>query len=404
MAGIRELTRGRAWAARLLIALPVVAVGALTLAVLPASGNTPDPGPTIDGTLTLDDETFTYEKADGSLTLTQGLRAEKGCKLAYTDGSSQLVSIEGGSPAIGESGSFAGYKSPPKEIGTGEPAEGKGTPCIQANGDLGQVLWLSLFDDLAGRAVWASEIEIAVKFDVLIRWELFSGVDGNGDPIPVAGPAGSGTIDCASLGSDCGADSGRDRVALETNGVIWDAMRLSVDPTGPTNGAFALPADDFSEITNTHFHLVDVLGCGESTGVQSAGGFVAEFVLLDTESCQPKSVFFSVDATGVTFAPPADEGTNFYVGTITRAPEPAGSPHTALQISETGAIFVDIQWAESVTYDVDGNVTEFVCPDPAPTNHPAGWCALAETTTAVGGGNVQSVYTVGGEGIDPRFV
>ena len=251
--------------------LPVMAVAALTVAVLPASGNTPDPGPTIEGTLTLDNETFTFEKADGSLILTQGLEAEKGCQLAYTDGSSQLMDVEGGSPDIGESGSFAGYKSPPKEIGTGEPAEGKGTPCTQNNGELGQVLWLSLDDDLSGRAVWASEIEIAVKFDVVIGWELFLGTDGNGDPIPVTGPAGSGTIDCATLGSDCGADSGTDRVVLETNGVLWDAIRLSVDPSGPANGAFSLPADDFNLVTNTHFHLVTALDCGDEVSIDVPG-------------------------------------------------------------------------------------------------------------------------------------
>lgn len=334
----RKLTGGRAWAARLLVLLPVLALVGLALAVLPATAANPSSSP---------------ESGQGI----QPLEVDKAgpdpvpvCDLAEA--------VLGLDP---ETVSAYAFDNNPTDLDVLLITDAAGDPVV------GWTVKIFQPGDISGNEDYGSK---SMEFQVL-----------DGAEVVIA---------------DQGLESAR-KVARKQENLSLSFWCFSLVDGDPNLVSVSV---DGSKKTNLYGYLLD---CGASTGVESAGEFVAEFTLLDTAGCVPKSVFFNVDASGVEFTPPGAVGDNFYVGTITRPPEAPGIPHTALQISIDGITFVDIQWAVpgSVIRDLDGNITGFECPAPLP-NHPDGWCALAETTTSVAGG-VQSVYIVGGEGIDPFY-
>jgi hypothetical protein len=337
MAKLRRLTGGRAWVARALVLLPVALLVGLTLAILPASAADPSASP---------------ETGNGVQPLEVGKAGPD--RIDVCDFAEAELGLDP------DTVSAYAYDNNPQDGDVLAILDGDGA-------QLGEV-HISRPGTLDNPDYGSQSMEFEVR-------------DGDGNP---------------SI-SDYGLESAR-KVQVKQENLSLSFWCFTTQEG--ELGSLVSVSVDGSKATNLYSYLLE---CGGTTGVQEAGEYVAEFILLDTEGCVPKSVYFSVSASEVTFEPPGGAGDNVYVGTITRPfvdPDDDDDAHTQLQISEDGSVWVPIQWAipGSVTFDSDGDVSGFDCPDSPPANHPEGWCALFETSDGV-----TSIYTVGGEGIDPKL-
>ena len=143
----------------------------------------------------------------------------------------------------GPSGATLGQRR--DSIGT-QFNEGNGEPCAQVNntGPNGQSLVLSLGSGIGidGALVDWAEIDFERKYDGVVRAQFFAGG-------PQGTSVGQMLLGCSATLSDCGPDSGDgDNFRLDTQNPPggqpspepFDTIVLSLDASGPSNGAFSL--------------------------------------------------------------------------------------------------------------------------------------------------------------------
>jgi hypothetical protein len=211
---------------------------------------------------------FRFDAPNGAGGYTAGAPApitSSNC-LATTSGVMTLSPI----PATGKVGLVS------DSIGVKGKGEGTGQPCGRADGP-DQGLVVKLAASLGGKKIDYAELDLEGKFDVVVRIDLYL----NGTKVGT-------TAQGFGVHSDSGPDSAdgdnqRSYVSTGT-GVVFDELRLSVDPSTPT-GAFSLEGGSDGTAaqpgglgallgtTDSLFHLVDgegILGCNDPS-VTSGG-------------------------------------------------------------------------------------------------------------------------------------
>ena len=351
---------------------------------------------------------FVWDKPAGA-DETQALDVNK-CEATLDTTGDVLVTVDSiPGPPQGKLGLF--------DDGLGVKPKGKnanGQPCGRADGpDEGVIV--ALAGALADKQIIRAELDIEGKFNVTVKAELFLG--------PTKVKVGEDEL-LTGINNDSGPDSGDgDNYRwLIDEGVVFDEIRLTVDPSTP-GGAFSLHggADNTdpgpSGLHESVFYLTEVDGvvdCGEDTVTEGDAETTPEAVFTrgsndvvkGIEDC-PTLILYSLDSSSTTTAQTVgfvfdDSVFPSFYGTVTWALEPAVVPVPATAVSE-GASGV-LEWCDGFELDLMGDpVLDLFTGLPIPVL-PTGesWCLVDQTSTLVSAGIMQVAQTIFGLS-DPSF-
>lgn len=256
----------------------------------------------------------------------------------------------------GPSGSVVGKKKTGHEIGV-RFNEGNGEPCARIDNELEQTLTLALGPDLSGLFMDSGNVALKMKFGAQAKVTARNGMN----------VVGSLTLACG--GSDCGPDSGGDRLNFPltaANGFTspFDSIEISI--VGPPSDGAASLIDDPG--FDTYFNIVEefdgTLEC-EQTAEETSGGATGAFTRLTpegaAESCDVQKFYrLVVDPAQIEFIPNAGVP-GLFKGELTFPGTPANPLTTTLEYDKDGpgpGGFVNTQWCE-VRAAVGGEVGTF---------------------------------------------
>jgi hypothetical protein len=370
---------------------------------------------------------FRFEPVEGAVR-TQGITSS-GCA-ATLAASPQLVSLTPGptGATLGERRDSIGVRL----------NEGGGEPCAQVNntGPNGQRLTLALgaAPELEGALVDWAEVDIERKYDGVVRAAFFAGG-------PQGTPAGTLLLGCAPNLSDCGPDStDGDNFRLDTKSPPggqpspdpFDTIVLSLDASGPSNGAFSLeggadgtaPGPVGSTLSvnrnDSLFHVVDqevityegTLDCSDTATVAvpsdpSSAATSSSVARMENKEGSCQLVPYTLEAA-------YDSGTgqqtvDFVVGLTGQEtaefewvlewdPEPAVYPLAETTTIDFGDGPEPLQWCGG-TYDPDGLTPDLRMADVVPITGLGGCLAYQEQALAGGQVEVTEVLLLSN---DPR--
>ena len=326
---------------------------------------------------------------------TQTNISSSACKVSLSNGS--LVAL---THTPTSSGAAVGLKD--DGLGVKVVSEGSGTPCGQVNGT-SQALTISLAGILGSKVIDRAELDVEFKFNAKVKADMY--LDG--------GLVGTRTFDCTK--SDCGPDSGSgDNFRLQVTDLVFDAIRLSVDPSTPS-GAFSLEggADGTTPgvvgstlATDKNDSIFRISG---AEGTLTCGGQATE----TGASGEPDATLQRANATGC-------NGAILY-SLDSSADEDSQDVHFLKDISDhpDDSFFVKIDWeTETATYPLTDTLVDegngFYTPDwcdgtylsPALSAGSVAdgehWCVRKETAESAGTGQVHRITEYYGVG-DPLF-
>ena len=365
--GRTRVTGGRAGG--VLGVLVVALITALLVTSSPASSDPPVYGPA--GTLDLFASAATGDGFDFTPTAgppatgLESFSSNNKSKLSE-DGPDDLVVLTPTGPTSGQL-PYVGLKD--HEVGVRSKGEGSGTPASRTDGD--ETLTIGLGPDVPGDYAWYAQIALSAKFDADVLVEALDGVGAVVD---------SDSFSCSL--SDCGPDSGGDRILLtvgdSTSATLFTQLRISIE----NGGAAALiddpsgtPGNDPTATLDTYFDIVKefdgILACDENTGApDGAGATDGVFTRLSTDAaiaagCSVEKLFnfdvVVVDGTPqLEFEPNDPDTPAVYRGDIRLAASPANPIGADLEYDADGPIappagrtFVPMQWC-----DIDPSPTD----------------------------------------------
>jgi hypothetical protein len=337
---------------------------------------------------------FRFDPTDGSDPTQTNIVPTTGCKVGLSNGSLVGISV---TPASGLSAGALGLVS--NGLGVRQNQEGNGTPCGQVNGTA-QSLTIALAGTLATRVADRAELDIEGKFNVKVRADLY--LDGT--------HVGTRTVG-TGLNSDSGPDSGDgDNYRFEIDGALFDAVKLSVDPSTP-NGAFsleggadgtvpgALGATLASDQNDSIFRLSGaegVLNCGE-TVTEAGGPGEPSATLQRLSNADCKKILYTLDSSvdadsqDVSFIKDLEDqpDASFFV-TIAWANEAAQYPLVNTTVDEGSGPYTP-EWCDGT----------FASPT-LPVGSSNSWCVRKETAESNGTDQVSRTTYYYGVG-DPLF-
>ena len=334
---------------------------------------------------------FRFDPSGGGDPTQTNIVPGSGCKVSLANSSLVTATVGGGN------GAALGLVS--DGLGVRQLQEGNGTPCGQVNGTA-QSMTIALAGVLGNKVADRAELDIEGKYNAKVKAEMF--MDGS----PVATQMfGTGAA------SDSGPDSGDgDNYRIEIENVLFDAIRLSVDPSTPT-GAFSLEggADGTasgavgstlaSDTKDSLFRISGaegVLNCGETVTETGAPGEPdATVQRLNNAEC--RKVLYSLDSTSDTDSEDihfvkdlSDQPNASFFVTIDWDNEVAQYPLPGVLVDEgTGPYTAD--WCDGT----------FASPA-VPAGGTAHWCVRKETAESAGTNSVHRTTYLFGFG-DPLF-
>jgi hypothetical protein len=336
---------------------------------------------------------FRFDPSDGGDPTQTNIVPTTGCKVALSNGSLVGVTVTPTGVNPGALGLTA------DGLGVRQLQEGNGTPCGQVNGTA-QSITIALAGTLAGRVADRAELDIEGKFNVKVRAQMY--LEGSLVATQVLG---------TGLNSDSGPDSGDgDNYRFEIADVLFDAVKLSVDPSTPS-GAFSLgggadgtalgavgstlasgQSDSIFRISGAE----GVLNCGETVTETGAPGEPdATLQRLNNAGCQ--KILFSLessvdgDSQDVHFGKDlsSQPDASFFVA-VDWDNEPAQYPLPAALVDEGSGPYTP-EWC-------DGS---FASPT-LPAGSTVHWCVRKEAAESAGADQVHRTTYFFGFG-DPLF-
>lgn len=269
--------------------------------------------------------------------LTDNIGTQGACNLTE-NGPNNPATFSAGPP-----GATVGKKKTGHEIGV-RFNEGNGEPCARINdsGPLGQTLTLSLDGSLTGFKMDGGNVALRLKFGATAKVELFDGA------------TLVGTFMAVCTGSDCGSDSGGDRVNVPIpadHDPHFDRVTISV--ASPADGATTLIDDPGFD---TWFNVIEVFdGALQCEGTASeANGPTATFTRLTPEgdnTCEVTKLYRLAITAQIDFIPSAGV-VGLYRGDLTFPNPPTNQLSALLEYDKDGpgpGGFVDAQWCDTRT-------------------------------------------------------
>ena len=211
---------------------------------------------------------------ESDATATEDFDSNNQSKLSE-NGPDDLVELIADGPGNGQL-PYVGLKG--HEIGVRSQGDGSGTPASRVDAD--EMLTIELGPDVPGEFAWYAQIALSAKFNADI---LVEALDGN---VVVD----SDEFRCSV--SDCGPDSGGDRVLVSVGAsdstTLFTSIRISISPN--SGGAASIiddPASVDANLNNldTYFEIVEeyegVLECNGAPAVQEEGQYFSSFKRLN---------------------------------------------------------------------------------------------------------------------------
>lgn len=389
---------GSGWRRRTAMAGAFVLFG--TALVLPGTFATGEMGDTFgtEGILRLHfgaQDYFRFVPADGG-DPTQTNVSGSSCKASLTPVAPSTANLVALSPT--PSTASVGFQPKVDSLGIKTAAEGGGTSCSQVNGT-SQALTISLAGVLADKVADLAELDIEFKFNAKVKAEMF--LDGSS--------VGTQVFDC--LHSDCGPDSGgSDNYRLLITGFLFDAIKLSVDPSTPA-GAFSLEGGaDGGPIGPVGETLPDnkgdsifrisgadgILDCNQTAPTETGGPGEPDATLTrgdntDASGCQ--KILYTLETSS-----DSDSQDVVFIKDLSQQPkasfvieidwdaQPESYPLAAVQVDETPDTpegLYDPEWCDG-TFDKDN--IQGSTPSLSQASQDAGqhWCVAYEEAHSVG--------------------
>jgi hypothetical protein len=314
---------------------------------------------------------FRFDPTGGGDPTQTNIVPTTGCKVGLSNGSLVGISV---TPATGLQAGALGLVA--DGLGVRQTQEGNGTPCGQVNGTA-QSMTIALAGTLATKVADRAELDIELKFNAKLKADMY--LDGAFQQTQVFAPC---------TGSDCGPDSADgDNYRVTVSGVLFDAIKLSVDPSTP-NGAFSLEGGKdatapgavgstlASDQNDSIFRISGaegVLNCGETvTETGGPGEPDATLQRLSNDGCE--KILYSLDSStdgtnqNVHFLKDiADQPNASFFVTITWDNVAAAVPIPSSQVDE-GTGFYTPDWCDGT----------FANPS-LPAGSTVHWCIRKET-------------------------